>query len=82
MSNYIMTETLFNQLRFVHGFTEINGQTYREHILIIAGKRIPIHLHSIIREVSSGTAALNILKEHNIPYTHDYGSPRNSEKVP
>lgn len=72
MSNYIMTEGLFNQLCHISSFNEKNGKTYQEHILIIAGKRIPTELHEIIRKASTGKKALELLDEHNIAYTHKH----------
>ena len=72
MSNYIMTEQLFNQLCQIKSFNEKNGKTYQEHILIIAGKRIPTELHETIRKASTGKKALELLEKHNIAYTHTH----------
>ena len=71
MKNYIMTESLFNQLCQICSFNDVNGKTYQEHILIIAGERIPTTLHNTIRNAVSGSAALKILEENNIPYNHN-----------
>ena len=67
-----MPEDLFNQLCLVRSFNKANGATYQEHILIVAGKRIPKDLHTSISKAKSGTLALEILKQHNIAYSHIY----------
>lgn len=72
MSNYIMPEQLYNQLCLVRSFNETNGATYQEHILIVAGKRIPEDLHASISKAKSGDAALEILRQNDIPYSHIY----------
>ncbi len=69
---YIMTQALFNQLCQVSAFNATNGKTYQEHVLIIAGDRIPKELHKSIRDAESGNAALNILTANKIPWTHTY----------
>ena len=61
--DYIMTQTLFDQM---------NGTTYQEHIVIIAGKRIPSDLHDAVRQAKSGDIALEILTKNNIPWSHKY----------
>ena len=33
--SYIMSPSLFNQLQSVHGFANMNGKTYQEHICLI-----------------------------------------------
>ena len=73
MTTYIMPQTLFNQLCSVHAFAAMNGETYLKHILLIAGKRIPDHLHEDIQNAESGDAALAILTQNNVPWTHTYG---------
>lgn len=72
MSNYIMSEQLFSQLCQIQSFNQHNGQTYQQHILIIAGDRIPSQLHASILEAPTSRAALEILTTHNIPYSHTY----------
>ena len=69
---YIMTQALFNQLCHVSAFNTLNGSTYQEHILIIAGERIPQELHDAIRNAASGDDALEILTKNNIPWTPTY----------
>ena len=82
MKNYIMTESLFNQLCQISAFNNVNGSTYQEHILIIAGERIPTKLHEAVRKAVSGEAALKILEANNIPYTHSHRhqEPKPSEQ--
>ena len=65
-----MSEQLYNQLCLVRSFNNTNGATYQEHILIIAGKRIPKDLHESVSKAKSGSLALEILKQHNITYSH------------
>lgn len=72
MSTYIMPQTLFNQLCEVASFTVMNGKTYQEHILIIAGERIPSDLHEDIRKAESGETALALLTKNDIPWSHQY----------
>jgi len=71
-TEYIMTQALFNQLCHVSAFNAMNGKTYQEHVLIIAGNRIPKELHESIRNAESGDAALNILTTNKIIWTHTY----------
>jgi hypothetical protein len=70
--DYIMTQTLFDQLCHVSSFNKMNGTTYQEHIVIIAGKRIPSALHDAVRQAKSGDIALEILTKNNIPWSHKY----------
>jgi len=72
MATYIMSEHLFSQLCQIQSFNHLNGKTYQQHILIIAGERIPSQLHPSILEAPSPHAALEILTKHNIPYSHTY----------
>lgn len=34
MSSYVMSEQMFSNLSNVHGFNNINGNTYQEHIVM------------------------------------------------
>ncbi len=67
-----MSQALFSQLCQVSAFNTMNGKTYQEHILIIAGERIPNKLHDSIRQAESGDAALEILTQNSILWTHTY----------
>jgi len=67
-----MTQALFDQLCQISAFNTANGNTYQEHILIIAGDRIPKELHDEIRNAESGDAALELLTKNNIPWRHTY----------
>ena len=69
---YIMTQVLFDQLCQISAFNAMNGKNYQEHILIVAGNRIPKELHDSIRTADSGDDALNILTANKIPWTHTY----------
>ena len=66
-----MTEELFNQLCYVRGFNNLNGNTYQEHILVIAGDRIPENLHDNIKNAKTSLDALNILDDNKIDYNHN-----------
>ena len=69
-TDYIMDERMFNNLSCVNGFNQYNGSTYNEHILIIAGSRIPSHLHKGIIEATDAAAALGILTANDISFCH------------
>ena len=69
---YIMTQALFNQLCQVSAFNDMNGKTYQEHIIVVAGDRIPKELHKTILNAADGDEALNILTTNKIPWTHTY----------
>ena len=69
---YIMSEDLYNQLCVVNGFTTCNGATYQEHIIRIAGDRIPQSLHCIIEKAVSGEEALQILNDNGVTFTHKF----------
>ena len=55
----------------VCGFGTENGESYQEHILIVAAERIPPELHSTISAALTAKAALDILKTNGIPYVHE-----------
>ena len=69
-SDYIMSEQMFLNLSCVGGFNQHNGSTYQEHILIIAGDRIPSDLHKDITEAPNAKTALNILSSNSISFHH------------
>ena len=69
--DYIMSEQMFINLSYVNGFNQHNGHTYQEHVLIIAGDRIPIHLHKDISDAPNAEEALRILSRNNIRFSHD-----------
>jgi len=70
---FIMSEERYLMLTTVHGFTNLNGSTYQEHIIKTAGERIPTDLHESIRQASTAGAALKLLKDNYILYAHEDG---------
>ena len=70
--NYIMEEAMFNQLCNVRGFNNLNGNTYKEHIIICMKNRLSEELQNKIVNAKDGNGALSILNENNIYYTHEY----------
>ena len=64
---YIMPETLFDSLQSVHGFADMNGNTYQEHICIIF-KLSPEHTKNIMAK-DTGAIALEYLSTI-ASYTH------------
>ena len=76
MPTYIMTEYLFKQLCQVRSFNEANGANYQEHILITMADHETLRecpqLRATIKAAPTGSAALAILTENGIAYTHKY----------
>jgi hypothetical protein len=70
---FIMSEERYLMLSTVRGFTNLNGSTYQEHIIMTAGERIPVDLHESIRQSSTADAALKLLKDNYILYAHEDG---------
>ena len=71
-THYIMTPSLFHQLSQISNFNAVNGNTYQEHILLIAGDRILEDLHPQIKATISEEQALAVLTSHGVPFTHTY----------
>ena len=70
---FIMSEERYLMLTTIHGFMNLNGSTYQEHIIKTAGERIPVDLHESIRQASTADAALKLLKDNYILYAHEDG---------
>lgn len=70
--SYIMKPTLFNNLCNVHGFCNMNGNTYQEHITIIFKDKLNKIQKSIILNVDTPSNALEKLKEYDIDFTHEH----------
>ena len=66
---YLMPPELYNSLKNVHVFTDINGETYQKHIIIILGKYLSDKNKENILKTNSIIEALKLI---NIPYTHTY----------
>ena len=73
---FIMSEERYLMLTTVHGFTNLNGSTYQEHIIVAAGERIPADMHDSIRRASTAAAALKLLRDNYILYAHEDGVVR------
>jgi len=65
-----MTEFVFDSLTRVYGFTDLNGNTYQEHITKIFADKIDKKLKDEILKVRSAGEALKILSDNNIDYNH------------
>lgn len=80
---YLMSPNLYNQLTWVSGFVERNGNNYGEHILKIFlvrenDKECADKIKTLCEDEGAvskddfATKCLAILKAHNINYTHHY----------
>ena len=67
---YLMSPELYEQLKFVRGFTDINGDSYMKHIVMILKEVLTDELKQLILKQTSDQDALAILKDHSISYTH------------
>ena len=64
---YIMTPQLYYSLTHVRGFTECNGNNYREHIILILGEFLDEETKNKIKNKESDEEALSLIP---FPYTH------------
>jgi len=64
-----MSSGLYYSLTKVHGFTNMNGKTYQEHIIIILGDFLSNEVKDNIITTDNIEKALSLI---NIPYTHQY----------
>ena len=58
---YIMSLETFTLCCNVSGFNNINGNTYQDHILLIAKDRIPKYLHEEIKPLWGAVPKHNLL---------------------
>ncbi len=65
---YIMTPDLYYSLINVRGFTEMNGKSYKEHIIIILGEFLNDEIKNKIRKTIKDEEALELIP---FPYTHE-----------
>ena len=65
---YIMTPNLYYSLNNVRGFTEMNGKSYKEHIIIILGEFLNEETKNKIRKTITDEEALQLIP---FPYTHN-----------
>ena len=63
-----MTPDLYYSLGNVRGFTEMNGKTYQEHIIIILGEFLNEETKNKIRKTKTDEDALALIP---FPYTHE-----------
>ena len=68
---YIMSSSLFENLKCVNGFTDMNGKTYMEHICIIFKEKLTENQKNVIMSKKNTDDALNYLSTI-IYYTHVY----------
>ncbi len=69
-----MSPQLYNQLTFVNGFTNLNGDSYQKHIIIALGKYLSDAVKENILKTKNIEDALKLI---NISYTHDYQNSQN-----
>ena len=69
--HYLMSPDLYFSLCQVRGFTDMNGDTYQKHIIIILGDYLSEDIKEKILKSESVEEALNLI---NIPYTHQHQS--------
>jgi len=70
--NYIMAKNAFQNLSFIRGFNNMNGNSYQEHITIIFEDRLTQEQKDEILSENDSDKALCMLKSYGINYTHDY----------
>ncbi len=73
-----MHENLFDQLCCVRGFNNMNGKTYNDHIVLIL--ELQGEIKDEVLQAKTPLEAKNILKKHNIMFTHEMNE-MNEEKV-
>jgi hypothetical protein len=71
MNHYIMDENMFTNLSCVRGFTNLNGKTYLEHIVIIF-KLEGTDKEKILNSKSIEEAKTILKNDLNINYTHNF----------
>ena len=69
---YVMHENMFYKLVNVRGFTNLNGESYQEHLVLQLN--LKDKLKDLVLKSESDEDAKNILKENNIKFTHDYNN--------
>ena len=67
--HYIMSPDLFNSLCNVRGFTSCNGETYKEHIIIIFEKLLDEETRLKIIDAKNDEEALKLIP---FSHTHNY----------
>jgi len=70
-ASYIMTPDMFEDLKSVNGFTEMNGRTYSHHICLIFKEKLTEEQEKKILTESNNEKALEYLKTI-VNYTHQY----------
>ena len=67
-----MSPELYNNLTFVRGFTNANGDTYQKHITLILEKHLNNEQREEILATTNIENALNLLTKYGIDYNHDF----------
>jgi hypothetical protein len=65
---YIMIPELYYSLTNIRGFTEMNGNSYKEQIIIILGEFLDEETKNKIRKTITDKEALELIP---FPYTHN-----------
>jgi hypothetical protein len=65
---YLMSPDLYFSLCQVRGFTDMNGDTYQKHIILILGDSLSSETKEKIMNSQSVEEALKLI---DIPYTHN-----------
>jgi len=77
---YIMHPNLYYNLCNVRGFCDLNGNTYNEYVYITLDNKIDDTIrHNIVNAINED-AVLDVLKNNNINYTHDYEEALNNQR--
>lgn len=71
MTNYIMSPSLFQEMRQISGFNNMNGKTYSEHICIIFKDKLTDAQKQKIQEIEANEDALEYLGSI-VKYTHKF----------
>jgi len=66
-----MSPDLYYSLTNVSGFTDMNGDTYQKHIIIILGDFLSNEVKEKILKTTNIEEALALI---NVPYTHKHHS--------
>ena len=65
---YLMSPDLYFSLCNVRGFTDMNGDTYQKHIILILGDSLSVEIKEKIMNTESIEEALELI---DIPFTHE-----------
>ncbi len=69
---YIMNPSLFTQLSSVRGFNDMNGKTYKQHILMVFEDSLSHEEKDKIMATETDEESLEVLKSYGINFTHEF----------